>query len=92
METRHPPEPPGAGDDEFPKRFNYYIPFITVLNASRIKPTVMNQKAFTVTKGIVINCATTAMRAIITEINQKFFVGAFSLMILPSIVMTRNEY
>jgi hypothetical protein len=73
-------------DDESPKRLINYIPFRTVLKASRIKPRVMIQNAYAETKGIITNCAITAMTARITEIHQKFFVGAFNFMILSSIM------
>lgn len=56
------------------------MPFKTVLSAKRIKPTVTIQNEYAVTKGITTNCPTTPMIARITEIHQKFFVGALSFM------------
>jgi hypothetical protein len=63
-----------------------YIPFNSVLKVSKAKPTTTIQNAYTLTKGIATNCATTATTARITEIHQKFFVGALSFM-ASSLVM-----
>ncbi len=65
------------------QRLTDYIPFKTVLKARRTKPTVTNQNAYPVTKGIATKVDTTPTTARITEIHQKFFVGAFRFMTIP---------
>ena len=66
------------------------MPFRTVLIARSTKATVINQNEYVTITGINKMYANNATAAIITEIIQNFFVGAFKFIILPLFMKLKN--